>query len=209
MARVVEEIRSFGCRSLAVMGDVSDSSGVQAVVEQTVQELGGLNILVNNAGVESVVPFLEMPLNEWERVTGINLKGTFLCSQAAAQHMVAARKGGSILNIGSVQAGMALPGRTHYASSKRALEALTANLALELAPHEIRVNCLHPGLVDTPMTAWLMEDSVLLTQVLERIALRRPGHANEIGRAAVFFVSGDANYITGQSLYVDGGFRIL
>jgi glucose 1-dehydrogenase/3-oxoacyl-[acyl-carrier protein] reductase len=123
--------------------------------------------------------------------------------------MVGAGQGGAIVNIGSVQAGLVLPGRTHYAPAKRAIEALTANLAVELAPHSIRVNCIHPGLIDTDMTAWVMKDPVILPIVLDKIALHRAGAPDEIGRAVVFFASDDASYVTGQSLYVDGGFRIL
>ncbi len=206
---VVGEVRALGRRAIGVLADVSQPDQVQAMIERTVSELGGLHILVNNAGVESIIPVLDITVEEWERVTNINLKGEFLCAQAAARHMVAAGQGGAIVNIGSVQAGMVLPGRTHYAPSKRAVEALTANLAAELAPHGIRVNGIHPGLIDTDMTAWVMKDPTILPIVLDKIALHRAGAPSEIGRAVVFFASDDASYITGQSLYVDGGFRIL
>src|SRR5207302_10313858 len=114
-----------------------------------------IDILVNNAGVESILGLLDITEQEWERVTHINLKGEWLCAQAVARHMIAQGRGGAIVNIGAVQAGMVLPARTHYAASTRAVEALTANLAAELAPHQIRVNCIHPGLIDTDMTAWV------------------------------------------------------
>lgn len=206
---VAEEVRALGRRAIVVMADVAKPDQVQAMVARVVAELGGLDILVNNAGVESILPVLEITPEEWERVTHINLKGEFLCAQAAARHMVAAGKGGAIVNIGSVQAGMVLPGRTHYAPSKRGIEALTANLAAELATHNIRVNCVHPGLIDTDMTSWVMKDPNILPIVLEKIALRRPGQPSEIGHAVAFLASDKASYITGQSLYVDGGFRIL
>ena len=171
--------------------------------------MGGLDILINNAGVESIVPFLEITLEEWERVTNINLRGEFFCAQAAVRHMIASGKGGAIVNIGSVQAGMVLPGRAHYAPSKRGVEALTANLAVELAEHNIRVNCINPGLIDTDMTSWVMKDPEILPIVLEKIALKRAGEPDEIGQVAAFLASDKASYVTGQSLYVDGGFRIL
>ncbi|RIK40208.1 MAG: hypothetical protein DCC55_15700 [Chloroflexi bacterium] len=206
---VAEEVRALGRRAIVVMADVAKPDQVQAMVERVVAELGGLDILVNNAGVESIIPVLEITPEEWERVTHINLKGEFLCAQAAARHMVATGNGGTIINIGSVQAGMVLPGRTHYAPSKRAVEALTANLAAELAPHNIRVNCVHPGLIDTDMTSWVMKDPHILPVVLDKIALKRAGQPSEIGHAVAFLASDKASYITGQSLYVDGGFRIL
>lgn len=205
---VAGEIRALGRRAFVVMADVTVPQQVQRMVQRVVAEMGRLDILVNNAGVESIVPVLELTEEEWERVTRVNLKGEFLCLQAAAREMVKTG-GGAIINIGSVQAGMVLPGRTHYAPSKRAIEALTANAAAELAPNGIRVNCIHPGLIDTAMTAWVMKDPKVLPIVLERIAMHRAGRPSEIGRAAVFLASDDASYVTGQSLYVDGGFQIL
>ncbi len=206
--QVSKEIRALGSRALVVMADVSKSEHVHDMVNRVVVEMGRIDILINNAGVESIVSLFELTEAEWERVTRINLKGEFLCLQAAAREMVKTG-GGAIINIGSVQAGMVLSGRTHYAPSKRALEALTANAAAELAPHGIRVNCIHPGLIDTDMTAWVMKDPNVLPVVLDRIAMHRAGRPTEIGRVAVFLASEDASYVTGQSLYVDGGFQIL
>ncbi|HEX5418046.1 MAG TPA: SDR family NAD(P)-dependent oxidoreductase [Chloroflexota bacterium] len=206
---VVQEIRGMGRRAIAVLADVSKGDQVARMVETVERDLGPIDVLVNNAGVESIIPVLEISEAEWERVTHINQKGEFLCAQAVARRMIEAGRPGAIVNTGSVQAGMVLPGRAHYAPSKRAIEALTANLAAELAPHRIRVNCIHPGLIDTDMTAWVMKDPQILPIVLDKIALHRPGQPSEIGRAAVFFASDDASYVTGQSLYVDGGFQIL
>lgn len=206
---VAEEVRALGRRAMVVMADVAQPDQVQAMVEKVVQELGGLDILVNNAGVESIIPLLEITPEEWERVTHINLKGEFLCAQAAARRMIEAGKGGAIVNLGSVQAGLVLPGRTHYAPSKRAVEALTANLAVELAPHNIRVNCINPGLIDTDMTSWVMKAPDILPVVLDKIALHRAGQPGEIGHVVAFLASDKASYVTGQSLYVDGGFQIM
>jgi len=206
---VAAEVRAFGVRAAVAMGDVSRAADVQRMVDATVADFGGIDILVNNAGVESIVPFLELTEAEWERVTHINLKGEWLCAQAAAKAMVRQGRSGAIINIGSVQAGMALPGRTHYAPTKRGLEALTANAAAELAPHGIRVNCIHPGLIETDMTDWVMKDAQILPIVLDKIALHRAGQPIEVARVAVFLASDDASYVTGQTLYVDGGFRIL
>ena len=173
------------------------------------EELGPIDVLVNNAGVESIVPFLELDDAEWQRVTDVNLKGEWLCSQVVARRWVAQGRAGTIVNIGSVQAGLALPGRTHYAPTKRGIEALTRNMAAELAVHGIRVNCIHPGLFDTDMTRWVMADDAVRPIVLDKIALRRAAQPRELGPAVVFFASDDSSYVTGKCLYVDGGMELL
>lgn len=206
---VVRGIRALGRKATAVRADVSDRRQVEAMVRMVSDELGPIDVLVNNAGVESIVPFLELDDEEWARVTQINLKGPWLCSQVVAREMAKRGEGGAIVNIGSIQAGMVFPGRTHYAPTKRGIEALTRSMAAELAEHNIRVNCLHPGLFDTDMTQWVMANPEILPDVLAKIPLGRAAQPREMGPAVVFMASDDAAYVTGQSLYVDGGMVIM
>lgn len=204
----VKEMTAGGGRAVAVQADVSAGEQVRRMVAQVTQELGVVDVLVNNAGIETIVPFLEMAETDYQRVLDVNLKGEWLCAQAVARELVARGRPGSIVNIASIQAGMALPGRAHYAPSKRGVEALTRNLATELAPHNIRVNCINPGLIATDMTAWVMHDPQILPVVLDKIPMHRAGDPDEIAKVAVFLASDDASYVTGQCLYVDGGWIV-
>jgi len=198
-------IRQAGRRSMVIKADVSSREQVEAMFERAWDEMGPIDILVNNAGIETIVPFLEMTDQQWCEVISVNLKSGWLCSQVFCRHAVADKHRGSIINIGSIQAGKVLPGRTHYAPSKLGIEALTRNMSAEVAAMGIRVNCIHPGLIETPMTDWVMKRPDQLRAVLDQISMGRPGQPCEIGSVAVFLASEDARYVTGQSLYVDGG----
>src|ERR1041385_8991275 len=138
--------------------------------DKTEKELGPVDILVNNAGIETIVPFLELTDDQWTGLTDINLRGPWLCSQVFCRRTIEAKRKGSIVHIGSIQAAKVLPGRTHYAPTKLALEALTRNMSAEVTPQGIRVNCVHPGLIDTPMTEWVMKSHDILPQVLAQIS---------------------------------------
>jgi NAD(P)-dependent dehydrogenase (short-subunit alcohol dehydrogenase family) len=198
-------IRCQGRRALTVQADVAHRAEVEAMVDRVWSELGPIDILVNNAGIETIVPFLEITDEQWTRLVDVNLRGEWLCSQAFCRRAVGAGRSGSIVMIGSIQAGKVLPGRTHYAPAKLAIEALTRNMSAEMTPLGIRVNCIHPGLIDTDMTAWVMKRADLLPGILSQISVGRPGQPREIGTVAAFLASDDASYLTGQSMYVDGG----
>ena len=202
---VAELVRSKGRRAITVKGDVASRADVEAMVDKTWKELGPIDILVNNAGIETIVPFLELTDDEWTRLVDVNLRGEWLCSQVFCRRAVADSRKGAIVNIGSVQAGKILPGRTHYAPTKLGLEALTRNMSAEMTPRGIRVNCVHPGLIDTDMTSWVMKRPDLLPGILAQISLGRPGEPREIGTVVAFFASEEASYLTGQSIHVDGG----
>src|SRR6185295_5843318 len=202
---VAHYVRSKGRRAITVKGDVAKRADVEAMINTAWKELGPIDILVNNAGIETIVPFLELTDDQWTRLVDVNLRGEWLCSQVFCRRAIAAKRPGNIVMIGSIQAGKVLPGRTHYAPTKLGLEALTRNMSAEMTPQGIRVNCVHPGLIDTDMTAWVMKRPDLLPGILSQISLGRPGQPREIGSVVAFFASDEASYLTGQSIHVDGG----
>jgi glucose 1-dehydrogenase/3-oxoacyl-[acyl-carrier protein] reductase len=178
--RVADYVRSKGRRAMTVQADVANRAQVEPMFDKVWKELGPIDILVNNAGIETIVPFLDLTDEQWTRLTDTNLRGGWLCSQVFCRHVVAAGRKGSIVNIGSIQAAKVLPGRTHYAPTKLGLEALTRNMSAEMTPLGIRVNCVHPGLIDTDMTAWVMKSPDILPLVLAQISLGRAGHHRHI-----------------------------
>ena len=202
---IVEWIRSQGRRSMAVAGDVSDRAAVEAMFKKVWEELGPIDILVNNAGIETIVPFLDLTDEQWSRVTDVDLRGPWLCSQVFCRRVVAEKRKANIVNVGSVQAAKILPGRTHYAPAKLAIEALTRNTSAEMTPLGIRVNCVHPGFIATDMTSWILKDPNILSGVVAQISVGRPGQPQDIGKVVAFFASEESAYISGQSIHVDGG----
>jgi NAD(P)-dependent dehydrogenase (short-subunit alcohol dehydrogenase family) len=204
---VAAAIEAKGRRAVAVKADVGRREQVEAAVETAWNALGPIDILVNNAGIETIIPFLEITDDQWTRLVDTNLRGAWLCSQVVCRRVIEARRPASIINIGSIQAAKVLPGRTHYAPTKLGIEALTRNLSAEVTPLGIRVNCIHPGLIETDMTQWVLKDKEILPLVLGQISMGRPGQPREIGTVAAFFASDEARYVTGQSLFVDGGWE--
>jgi NAD(P)-dependent dehydrogenase (short-subunit alcohol dehydrogenase family) len=198
-------VRAAGRRAIAVKADVANRAGVEAMFAKVWEELGPIDVLVNNAGIETIVPFLDLTDEQWTRLTDVNLRGQWLCSQVYCRRAIAEGRKGNIVMIGSIQAGKVLPGRTHYAPTKLGLEALTRNMSAEMTPLGIRINCVHPGLIDTDMTAWVMKRPDLLPGILAQISLGRAGEPREIGTVVAFFASEDSSYLTGQSIHVDGG----
>ncbi len=194
----------------AVRGDVRSSADVRQIVQAAVDAYGGLDILVNNAGVYPSRPVLEMSEEEWDRVIGINLKGTFLCAQAAARQMVAQDRGGVIVNIASIDAvHPSMVGLAHYDASKGGVLSFTKNLALELGPHNIRVVAIAPGGIRTEGTSVSIGSGIDMDEFMKafemRIPLRRMGLPDDIARTVLFLASDAAAYMTGTLVYVDGG----
>ncbi len=205
--KVVKEIENQGGEAIAVKCDISQKEEVEALVQRAVDEWGRVDILVNNAGIAQFIPFLEMTEEEWDRTLNINLKGYFLCSQAAAKVM-ADQKSGVIVNIASVamgQQGIGFSTLAHYCASKGGIVALTEALAMELAPHNIRVNAIAPGIIETPMVDPMKKDKQGFESMLEKIPMKRAGRPEEVANAVVFLSSDNSSYMTGSVVVIDGG----
>jgi len=180
---------------------------VDEMVKKTVEKFGRVDILVNNAGVAQFVPFLGMTEEDWDRTLDINLKGYFLCAQAAAKEMVK-QKSGVIINISSIamgQVGVGFFNLTHYCASKGGIVGMTEALALELAPYNIRVNAISPGAIETPMIDPLKSDPKMMERVLARVPLGRVGKPEEVSNLVLFLASDQSSYITGSTVVIDGG----
>jgi NAD(P)-dependent dehydrogenase (short-subunit alcohol dehydrogenase family) len=181
--------------------DVTDSRQVGEAVDFLEQ----VDILVNNAGTNVPEPFLEVSEDNLDRMLAVNVKGVFLVAQAAARRMVERGEGGSIINISSQMRHVGAPRRTVYCATKHAVEGLTKAMAVELAPHKVRVNSVAPTFVETPMTKPLLENETLREDTLSRIPLGRLGRVEDVTGAVLFLASPAAGLITGASLLVDGG----
>ena len=203
---VVAQIKKMGQNSFPIQADVSSVDEVIRMFAEVKKQWGKLDILVNNAGVAYYSSFEAMTEEEWDKTLDTNLKGQFLCAREAAKLMKG--KGGKIINISSIASGGAGIGGSrmaHYIASKGGVAALTEALAVELAPYKINVNAIGPGFIDTDMTKELLGDPKTRQGLLTRIPWGRLGKPADIGAAAAFLASDDADYITGALLFVDGG----
>jgi glucose 1-dehydrogenase len=204
-ASTVKEIEDGGGRAVAVRADVSKPEDVKALVERAVKELGGLDIIVNNAGVEHKMPFLETPLEVWEEIIAVNLTGPWLGCQEAARQMVGQGAPGRIINVSSVHEDLPMPTNSPYCAAKGGLRMLTRTIAVELAPHGITVNNVAPGAVATPMDATLEANAGQIEELLSEIPLGRMGRPEEVASLAVYLASDAASYVTGSTFVIDGG----
>jgi glucose 1-dehydrogenase len=202
---VLDEIEKSGGKGLVVGADVSDPKEMGAMVQKSVDAFGHLDIMVNNAGMERKMPFLQTPFEVWQETIGVNLTGTWLGCQAAARQMVAQGDPGRIINVSSVHEDLAMPTNSPYCATKGGVRMLMRTLAVELAPHDITVNNIAPGAIDTPMDAPLKQDPDLMKELLSEIPLGRMGKPEEVANLALFLASDDSSYVTGSTLFVDGG----
>jgi len=201
------EVQDKGRRAEVRQVDLSDVSQGARVVGELADALGGIDVLVNNAGTGSSSPFLEVSLEEWRRVLDIDLTAAFCAAQEAARRMVRGGRGGRIVNVTSVHEHVPLPGSSAYCAAKGGLGLLTKVMALELAEHGITVNAVAPGEIATPMTGQHEDDPGQNER--PGIPAGRPGAAHEIGAAIAFLASPEASYVTGESFVVDGGLTLM
>ena len=206
--RVVQQIVGEGGKALAVHADVTKVDQVTNLIAQTVQAFGRLDIMVNNAGIEQKHPFLEMPLEVWNKVIAVNLTGPWLGSQLAAQQMVKQGAGGRIINISSVHEDIAMPNNSPYCCAKGGVRMLTRTICNELAPYGITVNNIAPGAIFTPIDADVEADPAKLEALFAEIPLHRWGQPEEIAKLAVFLASDAASYVTGSTYVMDGGLSV-
>jgi 3-oxoacyl-[acyl-carrier protein] reductase len=199
---VADEITAAGGRAVVQMGDVTQEADAQALAEACVRAFGRIDFLVCNPAVRRQTPFLEMTLAEWQRVLAVPLDGAFLCAKAAVPHMIRGG-GGAIVTIGGVSAHLGTPGRAHVCAAKAGLIGLTHALAMELAEHNIRVNCVSPGSIDTVRGA--SAGARPSTMGAHRIPLGRMGRAEEIAAIVRQLCLPDGAYVTGQTIHVNGG----
>ena len=207
---VVDEINAAGGRAIRITGDVSQSSDVDSMIEGAISEFGRIDILVNNAGAPAGpdrVPVVDLPEEVWDLVLNVNLKGTFLMSQAASRHMIHRGGGGKIINMSSVSGKKGVARFAAYCSSKFGVIGFTQSLAYELGEHKINVNAVGPGAIATEGLGGSLDQAVV-DGYRRSVPWGARGRPQDIGHTIAFLASDEARYITGQVIYVDGGMSI-
>jgi glucose 1-dehydrogenase len=206
--KMVGEIEDGGGSALAVAMDVASESDVQGAFAAVGEAFGGVDLLVNNAGVERPYALLDMPLEAWQKVLDVNLTGAFLCAREAARGMRDRKQKGTIVNISSVHEQIAWERFSHYCASKGGMKLFAQSIAKELAPLGIRVVSVAPGAIDTPINKSVLEDPKQSGAVLAEVPLGRWGHVSDIARAVAWLASDQASYVTGATLFIDGGMTL-
>jgi len=201
----VSRIQATGRRAIAIKGDLGSVASVRALVEQGWESLGGLDVLVNNAGVESHAPFWDVTESDYDKVLDINLKGVFFATQTFVNKLRADGRSGKVINISSVHEELPFPNFASYCASKGGLKMLTRNLAVELGPLGITINSIAPGAIETPINAKLLSDPQKVGALTAQIPLGRIGKTDDVAGLAVFLASADSDYANGATFTVDGG----
>lgn len=216
VAEIVEErgrqtvsmIEGQGGEASFIGVDVSSVGSIKQGVALALERFGRIDILVNNAGILEYRPFLSIMEKSWDRLINVNLKGSFFCAQFVAAEMIRLGIKGSIINLGSIASELAIEFQSHYVTSKGGVRMMTKGLALELAPHGIRVNAIAPGVILTEMTKEDLEEATVREEAVRKIPLGRLGMPLDVARAALFLASDESDYITGSLIFVTGGFEV-
>ena len=202
--KVAEIVKNLGVQTELIQGDVSKVSDARRIVNTTIETFGSIDFLINNAGVFPRIPFLEMDELDWNYVIDTNLKGSFFCAQAAAKFMIKSSRGGCIINLASQAIRGHAPNSIHYTSSKAGIVGMTRAIALEMAHHGIRVNCIAPGLTDTAQPRYGHTEAEL-AKMADQVPLGRLIQPEEIANMAIFLCSERAKMVTGQTYHINGG----
>jgi glucose 1-dehydrogenase len=203
------EVRATGRRAIAIQADLGSVPSLQSLIDQAWSAFGGLDVLVNNAGIETHAAFWDVTEQDFDRILNVNLKGVFFASQAFVRKLRAEKRPGKIINISSVHEELAFPNFAAYCASKGGLRMLTRNLAVELGPLGITINNIAPGAIETPINAKLLNDPVKLKALTGQIPLGRLGKTPDVAGLAAFLASSDADYVTGATYFVDGGLTVF
>lgn len=198
-------VATLATESLAIGADVEKRDDMQSLIDQTVKKFGRIDIAVSNAGIEIQKPFVDVTDDEWNKVLDVNLRGAFLLSQLAARQMIKQKQGGKIIFVSSVHEDIPFVGYTAYCASKGATRMLMRNIAMELAEHQINVNNIAPGAIDTPINQKTLSDPEAKKNAISEIPWGRFGKPEEVAAVALFLASDDSAYVTGSTYYVDGG----
>lgn len=203
--QVAQKIRALGRRTVALQADLSNLREVQALLQQSIQALGKLDLLVNNAGVEKHADFWDVTEADYDLVMNVNLKGVFFVTQGFVRHLRDTKRAGKVINMSSVHEELPFPHFAPYCMSKGGMRMMTRDLAIELAPYGITINSIAPGAIETPINTKLLHDPAKLNALLGNIPLKRLGKPQDVAGVAAFLASPDADYLTGTTVFVDGG----
>lgn len=213
--KLVDEIKAANGEAFAIQADVSKEDEIKAMFSQTIQQFGTVDILINNAGLQKDSPFVDMTLEQWNKVIEVNLTGQFLCAREAAKEFL--RRGvqphissaaGKIICMSSVHQVIPWAGHVNYAASKGGINMMMKSIAQELAPHKIRVNSIAPGAIKTPINKSAWDTPEAEANLLKLIPAKRVGDVEDIAKAAVWLASDDSDYVNGTTLFVDGGMTL-
>ena len=207
ISQMCADAEGCGGKTIAVEADMSEESDIVRMCKETIDGLGSIDILINNAGIQTNAPSHELSTADFDKVINVNLRGAYLCAREVIKHFIEAGNKGTVINVSSVHEIIPRPQYVSYSMSKGAMENMTKTLALEYAPQGIRVNAIAPGATATPINSWA-EDEEKRKEVEAHIPMGRAGTAEEMAVVTAFLASDAASYVTGQTIFIDGGLTL-